>query len=433
MTGTAALPEADPILKGMSMAATGGKFRRRRSMWTVASALVLTALTAPAIEAASGPSTPAGFGATDLAKIYSLPDPSIGTKGTIALITAGAYPTLEEDLATYRKQYGLPECTVANECLNITDLHGGPPVPPSSDETEKVGEEDWAAETALDVEMASAACPGCRVLVVQTSSYIATGNPNPDEKAEAYTTAYETAARLGADAVSLSDMLGLPLATGEELGKRVDHPGVPLFTSIGDVAPVEHSAEPAGASVAPMAEETMSWPNELPWVVAVGGTKVTPVDASRTRFTEQAWPGLGGGCHESLPAAIGQPASIAAHCGGHRATADVSAIADPAHGPAVYTSYAPDSGKPKGWIVSGGTSASSPFVAGWFARSEHTTATIGPSALYAASAATYNDITVGGAPPEDCKELQRPVVLCQAGPGWDGPTGLGTPHGLGKF
>ncbi|WP_326837048.1 hypothetical protein VSH64_19435 [Amycolatopsis rhabdoformis] len=380
--------------------------------------------------AALSTTQPVGLGATDLARAYSLPGAGVGRKGTIALISAGANTHLESDLAVYRKQYGLPACTTADGCLTITDFHGGPPVQPDPDPEFQESEEDWAVETSLDVDLASAACPACHVLVVQTPDLDASGEPDPDEKAADYATAYETAVKLGADAVSLSDIEILDTTTiNAPYSKAVAHPGVPLFASIGDVA-----SDDAAASSVKADTSFYTWPADLPWAVGVGGTALKPTDASRTKFTEQAWHNLSGECATAFPPAAGQPASIAANCGGHRAATDVSAIADPANGPAVYDTYAPFTGKPQNWIVSGGTSASSPFVAAWYVRSSgHGTGATGPSALYRAPTSAFHDVTADGRAPSICTTNGWGPRVCQAGPGWDGPTGLGSPHGLGRF
>lgn len=388
--------------------------------------------TGPGSDTVLSTSTPVGLGATDLAKAYSLPPASVGTKGTIALISAGANTHLESDLATYRKQYGLPACTTANGCLTITDYHGGPALTPGTTDEFKESEEDWAVETSLDVDMASAACPGCHIMVVQTPDIDATGEPDPDGKAADYATAYQTAVRLGANAVSLSDIEILDSSTvNASYSKALYHPGVPLFASIGDVGGDTSAAKAKADDPAPT---YYTWPANLPWAVGVGGTSLKPVDAARTKFTEQAWHNLSGECSFTMPPAAGQPKSIAANCGGHRASTDVSAIADPASGPAVYDTYAPFTGKPQNWIVSGGTSASSPFVAAWYARGTgHTIGAVGPSALYRTPASAFHDVTTDGAPLSLCQGLNWGPSVCQAGPGWDGPTGLGSPHGLGRF
>lgn len=135
--------------------------------------------TSPGSDTVLSTDTPVGLGATDLARAYSLPRASVGRKGTIAIISAGANTHLESDLATYRKQYGLPACTTASGCLTITDFHGGPPVEPGTTTEFKESEEESAVETSLDVDMASAACPDCHIMVVQTPDIDASGEPLP--------------------------------------------------------------------------------------------------------------------------------------------------------------------------------------------------------------------------------------------------------------
>lgn len=393
--------------------------------------------TSPGSDTVLSTDTPVGLGATDLAKAYSLPRASVGHKGTIALISTGANTHLESDLATYRKQYGLPACTTASGCLTVTDFHGGPPVVPGTTTEFKAAEEEAAVETSLDVDMASAACPDCHIMVVQTPDIDATGELLPAEKAADYAVAYQTAVRLGANAVSLSDVEFLDASTADaDYSKAVRHPGVPLFASSGDISSPGTTAagSDAAAKAGTVVDTSYTWPAELPWAVAVGGTSLKPVDASRTQFTETAWHDLTGGCALTLPPAAGQPASVAANCGGHRAATDLSAVADPASGPAVYDTYAPSTGKPNNWLVSGGTSASSPFVAAWYVRSSgHSTGTVGPSALYRAPASVFHDVTTDGGSPAICQRLGWGEKICQSGPGWDGPTGLGSPHGLGRF
>ncbi|HEX7704164.1 MAG TPA: hypothetical protein VF403_25655, partial [Kofleriaceae bacterium] len=130
-----------------------------------------------------------GLGATDLASAYTL-DTSVDPSATIAIVDAFGYTNLASDLAQYRSQYGLPACTVANGCLKIVNQTGQtsplPPNPPSND--------DWTVETALDVDMASAGCPKCKILVVQAQ----------DDQGDGLNIANTTAATLSATVVSNS-------------------------------------------------------------------------------------------------------------------------------------------------------------------------------------------------------------------------------------
>ena len=380
--------------------------------------------------------SPVGLGADDLARAYHLPPARVGLPNTVAIIDAGAYPSLAADLAVYRAEYHLPPCTTQDGCLKITDIDGGPPPVASSDPFDQEVEESDAVETSLDVDMVSAACPGCHISVLLGDDFIGSGNPTFDQKGTAYATAYQTAVSQGADVVSLSDMFGDTPNLDGPIGRKFDHQGVPLFVSIGDVSggglSGGGSAQVRTNDSAPPAEEA-GWPQDLPWVVSVGGTLLKPTDPSRTSFTETAWPGLVGSCANTLPRTDGQPASIAANCHGFRTGADISAIADPSSGPAVYDSYAPSTGKAADWMISGGTSGSAPFVAAWYARGEITGLAHGPSRLYAAPPSTFHDITSGGGPAGTCATLGWAPALCQAGPGWDGPTGLGSPKGLHLF
>ena len=113
----------------------------------------------------------------------------------------------------------------------------------------------------------------------------------------------------------------------------------------------------------------------------------------------------------------------------------MSADADPNTGLAVYDTYAPSSGTPNDWIVVGGTSASAPYIGGLFARAGHLTRVDGPNTLYADPATDFTDITSGNNEALlDCSAYPGiSSKLCNAGKGWDGPTGLGIPHGLAAF
>ncbi|MBV9844175.1 MAG: S8 family serine peptidase [Kutzneria sp.] len=357
--------------------------------------------------------TPVGYGPDELAAAYSLPAPSVGETGTIAIIDMAADPNLPADLATYRKQYGLPECTTETGCLTITDYHGGPALQPDPSPIGKLIEQSIALETSLDLDMASAACPHCRLMLVQVPF-----DPNAtstDKYADDFGVAVDTAVSRGANAVSIS--YGFPTdahVTTGPAARALFRPGIAITASSGD------SGFQGGQA---------DWPQDLPWVTSVGGTSLYQ---SGARFTEQAWSGAGSGCADSLPPTVGQPATISANCGGHRTGSDVSAVADPGTGVAVYDSYAPADGQPVGWAVVGGTSASSPYLAGLYVRGGHLSGVLGPNTLYGAPSNAFNDVTFGqNAPAHGCDSAPEP--LCRAGTSWDGPTGLGTPNGLAAF
>jgi hypothetical protein len=365
---------------------------------------------------------PIGYGPQDLANAYRLPPPATGAAGTVAVIDAGAYPPLESDLATYRRQYGLPACTIADGCLKVANYLGGPPLAPAATAQDKQSEEQLGLETTLDIDMASAACPGCHLIELQVP--LADGSPgtqtDADQAATDFASAVTTAIGMGAGAISISYQFNSDntMTTGAP-AKALNHKGVAIVASSGDDA----------------AEGKYSgWPQNMPTVVSVGGTSLYTTDPAGTQFTQTAWSDTGGGCTQNMPAANGQPSAIAAYCGGHRASADVSAVADPSTGVTTYDTYAPSSGTPAGWAVAGGTSAGSPFVAALYARGGGLANVLGPNTLYAAPSSDFIDVILGqNSPPAFCQGESEAVQMCKAGPGWDGPTGLGTPAGLGAF
>jgi hypothetical protein len=322
---------------------------------------------------------PLGFTPRDLEAAYDIPTELAGDPPTIGIVDAYGAPDLESDLAAYRAQFGLPPCTIANGCLRIVSQRGDdslPPPPPATD--------DWSIETALDVDMASAACPSCNLLVVLAD----------DDHSDGLFVATAKAAELGATVVSdswggLEDALE-PAAMDHYL----DHPGVAIFVASGD----------AGWDSGGLGAQ---YPATSPHAIAVGGTSL--YRDGKGGFYETAWAQGGSSCSSRFPKPSWQPASPC----NRRANADVSAIADAQTPVAVYTAHG------GGWLACGGTSASSPLVAALFAATGNGAIT---AEDLATGAANMNDVRFGsnGA----CGS-----VLCEAGPGWDGPTGWGTPDG----
>ncbi len=163
----------------------------------------------------SATSAPFGFGPADLASAYALPSSSAGTGMTVAVVDAYDLPSAEADLAVYRAQYGLPPCTTANGCFRKVDQNGGTSYP--------AADAGWGQEIALDIEMVSATCPNCHILLVEARS--------------AYTsdlgTGVNTAVALGA--VAVSNSYGGPEDSGSETtyDAYFNHPGVAITASHG--------------------------------------------------------------------------------------------------------------------------------------------------------------------------------------------------------
>ena len=306
---------------------------------------------------------------------------------TVAIVDAYDDPSAESDLTAYRSTYGLPPCTTSNGCLRKMNQDGNvTPLPPPD-----VG---WAGEISLDLDMVSAICPGCRILLLES----------PQPSLAALGAGVNTAVRMGARFVSNS--YGGP-ETGQEPNfdsAYYDHPGVVITASSGD----------NGYGV--------TYPASGRGVTAVGGTSLRRSNGPRG-WAETAWSGAGSGCSTSVPQPPFQ-AGLSTGCA-HRAEADVAAVADPQTGVAVYQTYTDSTTNP-GWQVYGGTSAASPIIASVYALAGNPNPTDSPNAYPYAHALNLFDITIGN-------NGACGTPLCSAGPGYDGPTGLGSPNGTGAF
>jgi len=111
----------------------------------------------------------APYCASDLQAAYGLVRAArTNGKGvTVAIVDAYGYPGLSSDVGVYRKRMGLPQCSAANHCLRVVNQLGrATPLPkPNGDSAD-----DWRPQQALDLDMVSALCPNCRIVLVQANS-----------------------------------------------------------------------------------------------------------------------------------------------------------------------------------------------------------------------------------------------------------------------
>ncbi|HEV3086269.1 MAG TPA: hypothetical protein VGX96_03505 [Candidatus Elarobacter sp.] len=299
--------------------------------------------------------TPAsGLTPAQLRSAYGLtPYASGGTVSgpLIAIVDAFEDKDAESDLATYRAQFGLPACTSSNGCFTKVIMSGAKLPPGQAKKLNNgTGTETWADEIALDLAMASAACPTCRLMLVEA------GGQDLDSLADAVNTAasYNPAA--------ISNSWGVLEGGGNTANidpgaqAAFNHPGIAITASAGDLGQVQ-------------------FPASSPYVTAVGGTTLTQ-DASTARgWRESPWAATGTGCSVMFAVPAWQKGSA---CTTGRAVPDVSVIADYNPGVAVY------SNNEGGWIVLGGTSAGAPFVAGLYAAAgDYGAGTVGAPSLYA--------------------------------------------------
>ncbi|HEY3611531.1 MAG TPA: peptidase S8 [Pseudonocardiaceae bacterium] len=337
--------------------------------------------------------TVAGYGPSDLRSAYNLGAASAtnGAGVTVGIVDAFNDPTAFKDVNTYRAQFGEPalvSCapsavrTSTTACFAQSDQNGGTSLPRTNG--------GWAQEESLDVDMVSALCPKCNILLVEArSATIANLGASVN-----------TAVRLGAAAVSNSYGGGESSTETTQENSFFNHPGVAITASSGD------------SGFGPQ------FPAASRFVTAVGGTSLTR--ASNTRgWTETAWSGAGSGCSAFVTKPTWQTDSGCAR----RTIADVSAVADPNTGVAVFDSTA--SGGLSGFLVFGGTSVASPIIATVYALAGNASS-INGGFPYAHTSALF-DVTSGS------NGSCGGSYLCTSGPGYDGPTGLGTPNGTGAF
>jgi subtilase family serine protease len=331
--------------------------------------------------------TPSGYGPADLRSAYNLTG-SGSSSQTIAIVDAFDNPNAESDLAVYRSQFGLPPCTTANGCFKKVNQRGVQGSYPA-------GNVGWGQEIALDIDMASAICPNCKILLVEAD----------DNSFANLGAAVDRAALMSANTISNSYGGGEFSVEGTSTyNGHFNHPGIAITVSSGD----------SGYGV--------EFPAASQYVTAVGGTHLVR-DGSTRGWSETVWSGAGSGCSAYIPKPSWQ---LDANCS-RRTVADVAAVADPGTGVAVYDTYG--SG---GWLVFGGTSVAAPIIAGVYALAANAGSITYGSYSYSHTGSLF-DVTSGSN--GNCVHGKRTAgaYLCKGVAGYDGPTGNGTPNGTGGF
>ncbi len=333
-------------------------------------------------------STPSGYFPADLQSAYGLESASAGggEGQTVAIVDAYNDPNAATDLNRYRSQFKLPPCEAG--CFKKVNQKGEEGSYPNANTS-------WSEEISLDLDMVSAICPKCHILLVEASS---AGMANLGASVN-------EAVALKANAVSNS--YGGSEFSGEtSYDADYAHPGVAVTASAGDGG---YRAE---------------YPAASPFVTAVGGTTLSRASNTR-KWSETVWSGTGSGCSAVEPNPGWQP--ITSLCK-RRTVSDVAADANPNTGVAVYDSY----GAP-GWLVFGGTSVSSPIIASVYALAGNASGFTSNAAQALYSTPTLNKVKEGA------NARRCSIYLCNAGfslveyGGYNGPTGEGTPNGIAGF
>jgi len=378
----------------------------------------------------------------NLISAYGLAGATPPSTQTIALVDAYDDATIAGDLEVFAKQFGLPACNEANGCFRKVNQNGkAAPLPASSGEKER----GWAQEIATDVEVAHGVCQSCHILLVEAKS-----NANSDLYA-----AEQTAVALGAN----EDSNSWGGQEGSADSSAFNHPGTVITASSGDYGYLDwFSDEPAAYA---------NYPASSPHVIGVGGTRLT-LNSAKAWESETVWNdggasggflegagASGGGCSGHFVASSWQqsvPDWTSVGCGSARAVTDISADGDPYSGVAVYDSTETPHGE-KGWSAIGGTSVASPIIASIFALAGGAQGVAYPAQLLYENLqqgpASLHDVTIGsngeclrkfhkntgvsGCTSAEDAQICSARLICLAGPGYDGPSGVGTPNGLAAF
>lgn len=349
---------------------------------TVASA---AATSAAAVGAAAAAPTGYGYGPASLQSAYKLPSSTTGVGQTVAVISAYNDANAAADLAAYRAAWGQPACVAATGagCLTVVNQNGAtaplPSAPPYGD--------DWTSAASAGVDMVSAICPNCRILLVEAQ----------DDYGQGLYFAVNTAVTMGVKFVDAGWGSPESISDNELDATFFNHPGVVITAPASD--------DGSGS---------VDYPAASPDVVAVGGTTLTAASNARG-WTETAWGEASSGCSgfETRPA--WQPST---NCP-RRTDNDIAADADPRTGVARYDSA------DGGWSEVGGTDVASAIIAATYALAGTPAPGTYPASYLYAHPASLFDVTSGSN--GTCGKL------CTAGTGYDAPTGLGTPDGIAAF
>jgi subtilase family serine protease len=327
-----------------------------------------------------------GYGPSQLQSAYNLTSASAsdGSGRTVAIVDAYDDPTAASDLAAYRSAAGLP----AVPSFKKVNQNGATSPLPS----EAPASDDWTFEESLDLDMVSAICPECNIVLVEADN----------DSGDGLYVAENTAASL---AGYISNSWGGSESSSDTSldSEYFDHPGDVITASAGD------------------SDYGVIYPATSPNVVSVGGTSLSTSSNSRG-WTESVWndgggEGTGSGCSAYEPEPSWQTALGLSGCS-KRIDNDVAADADPNTGVAVYDT----SNGNGGWNEVGGTSASSPMIAAMYALAGNAGNT--PADDIYTHTSDFYDVTSGS--DGSCS----PAYLCHAETGYDGPTGIGTPDGI---
>jgi subtilase family serine protease len=308
-----------------------------------------------------------------------------GGDQTIAVVVAHHDPLVEADLNVYRVAFGMAPCLEATGCL--TELWASGNADGRGERNTSTApsfNQGWAIEEELDVEMVSAICPHCKIIVSEAV------NGTLKNLSDAVNAAVTQGATEVSNSYTIAEASGM-----DQYNSAYEHDGVPITAAAGD----------KGYGV--------GYPASISKVTAVGGASLVKTGDT---WEEAVWPGTGSGCSGFEKKPSWQTDSGCSY----RTVNDLAVVADPATGVSAFVAYT------GGWAVFGGTSVGAPIVAGLYALAGNGAHLNSPKTLYE-HADSFAPIT------SRSNGTCYPNYLCSGGPGYDGPSGLGMPVGLSAF
>jgi kumamolisin len=333
---------------------------------------------------------PSGETPATIRPVYNLP--STGGSQTIAIVDAFDYPTAANDLNVFSSTLGLPAMPDCGSNRNVAPCFRKVFAAGSKPRTNC----GWAQEAALDIEWAHAMAPSARVVLVEAAS---NSFANLFAAVDVATAQVTTAGGKGEVSMSWS---GGEFSTEASNDGHFQNTNVVYFASSGDTGGVN------------------GYPSVSPFVVSAGGTTInrSPANPNGIFTSETAWSGSGGGPSAFEPKPSYQ-SGVAGTDATHRSAPDFSFDANPNTGVSVFDSTRCQG--LSGWLVFGGTSVSSPSLAGIVNLAGHFAAssTAELTTIYAnrTNTADFRDIVSGTA------------GSFSAGPGYDFVTGVGSDQG----
>ena len=349
------------------------------------------------------PDTTGSYGPSQFHTAYNLPctpggstqsicaTPSSFGPETIAIVDAGNFSSgvtgLDTSLADYDQYFGIASCSSTDGCLSVVNQQGSSNnLPPDA---------GWSDEIALDVETVHMICQTCKIVLVEANDSSANNLALSNLEASTFS----------------------PIAISNSWGSSSDVSSLDSYFQYSNIADIASLGDSGTVSVG------AAWPADIPSEVGVAGTTLQ-LNSNNTINSETLWSGSGGGCSNYYSAPSWQTSLSnwsTAGCGTYRSFGDISADGDPNTGAAVNVDGT--------WYQIGGTSLSAPIIAGIYGLSSGINSSNTPvQNLYINNSSTnFNDITTGN----DCTSSGQPH--CTTGIGFDTPSGLGSPNGLGAF